>query len=1364
MVTRGLGYETASTPLTYPYGYISAAQDNGILDDVTIVPTEPALRGMDAVIIYNAIFAEYPKMATYQYINGVYSQKIPTVADYVYHIEQLGNTDDIDDQTWVVVGADEYTENTIKLQKINKDEKNSNRYASIDAVAYFDTSLTKSQIDSAKYYESRVYYNYDDGKVVAIEVLDSQKSYTVTPATYENNSNDSEKSDNKIVVNSMTLDLTLATNIKDELYTKNDGGTAYEKANFDTRTGNVYTLYDWNGDRYIDYVDVDTRYYAYVAALSGDKISFVLDGRVKGETTLPATEKDEWLKTTIDMADADEHYTWNLEDGVEQGSIVEIDISRVYSDDDKGAHATYTVSLVNALEDVTFTSVKNGDSESDGKWYFDDVQYKLSKYDLFDLADDDNESDFTDGYEDNLGEAYTVYLDRNGFILYATSADAIIGDYMVILETNDDGNTALKTPKAYALLDTETYKTLAVDSETDSEPNLYDDTVGFITPKNTASSGMSGNALLSLVAYKLDGDGNICDWNNVGNAADGTYISYDKDSNVYNKQSYRNNVGGKVTGFDDDTNKITIGNSRYEISDEAKIFVIAKTFYDSKTKTYYAYDGTGTGATASDPKAYSTSNWKDYTKVVSASELSDSYKYDQHDVYGVGAMFSQSNNTLKALALVGDEDFFNSSSGDKYPAVINSVTQSLASSSSSKFVYTISAYMNGEKQSLKTEAVTSSYFNGTLAADFGNAQNCADRLAWITVNNAGEVTKIEAVDIQAGVPVTNPTTESATRGIVTSKNSKGLTYITLGNVEYLDGNAAVINGNKADKTDYQAYASDAAFYIVDNRAANLLETSTTGVYNSDKLDKNPEEDYEVSVGTSSNLMTSVINGKDTDIYYIADIFFNDDGDIQAVVFYSTSATCVSSLPKVSFTAPAGVTFTNNVANVAKDSGDVVITVEAGASVKDANGDTVALTNNTFTVSTATAGDYTYTISKSGVASQTITVKVGAGASLNATFTVGGEAVENGAQIESGSALKITATAASGLTVDAGSSVNAVTASNVNGSDVTLTNLGDMSITLSAPGYDDATISFTVVKKTLNATVSNANGELTAREDGSYVVKTTDTVTVKLTDSADADVTTASVDVDEAGSPTAVGSATYTATVGTAGDIKLDFTASGYEDVSIVLHSYNPTLAAAELVKGGTAVTNAETEIAFGDVITARLKSDFTASTYTDPDFVVKAAGESDYTELATWKMPTSALDGTGKAVTLHDNNGYYDDFEIAATAMVVQAARTAVITANAGETTVTVTLNSLNDLNDTGLASLITVTAQGDGFNTPPTVTATYNASKSTVTGNTLKIVYDLTSSAGGAYTLATGDEVTAAEIAATTNYKAVTADAVTIE
>jgi hypothetical protein len=72
-----------------------------------------------------------------------------------------------------------------------------------------------------------------------------------------------------------------------------------------------------------------------------------------------------------------------------------------------------------------------------------------------------------------------------------------------------------------------------------------------------------------------------------------------------------------------------------------------------------------------------------------------------------------------------------------------------------------------------------------------------------------------------------------------------------------------------------------------------MSVGTDGMQN--KLDKNAEKDYSVELGSASNVLASVISdeaGLYSDIYYLADVFFNDDGDISAVVFYSTAANCI----------------------------------------------------------------------------------------------------------------------------------------------------------------------------------------------------------------------------------------------------------------------------------------------------------------------------------------------------------------------------------------------------------------------------------------------------------------------------------------
>ena len=111
MVVRAMGYETTGT--SYPYGHISAAQANGLLDDVTVVPSSAALRGEDAQIIYNALFADYARGAKrINTTHGTTVEEYPTIAEDVFGLTRAavgtadkdGNLKNCKAHTWVVTG------------------------------------------------------------------------------------------------------------------------------------------------------------------------------------------------------------------------------------------------------------------------------------------------------------------------------------------------------------------------------------------------------------------------------------------------------------------------------------------------------------------------------------------------------------------------------------------------------------------------------------------------------------------------------------------------------------------------------------------------------------------------------------------------------------------------------------------------------------------------------------------------------------------------------------------------------------------------------------------------------------------------------------------------------------------------------------------------------------------------------------------------------------------------------------------------------------------------------------------------------------------------------------------------------------
>ena len=121
MVVRAMGYETADMKQNYPFSYMSNAQAVGLLDGTNMVASTDALRGEDAQVIYNALFADYARGAKLvNTTHGTSVESYPTLAESVWGLDRAAvgtwDKDNKDDEkatltnckahTWVVVGAD----------------------------------------------------------------------------------------------------------------------------------------------------------------------------------------------------------------------------------------------------------------------------------------------------------------------------------------------------------------------------------------------------------------------------------------------------------------------------------------------------------------------------------------------------------------------------------------------------------------------------------------------------------------------------------------------------------------------------------------------------------------------------------------------------------------------------------------------------------------------------------------------------------------------------------------------------------------------------------------------------------------------------------------------------------------------------------------------------------------------------------------------------------------------------------------------------------------------------------------------------------------------------------------------------------
>ena len=99
MLTRALGYDTPEHPLQWPMGNVVVAQQKGLLENVNYEYASDALRGEDAQMLANALFADYDGWAAKQnlYQSADSRTGAPTIAEVVFNLGRLAYDDAKDD-------------------------------------------------------------------------------------------------------------------------------------------------------------------------------------------------------------------------------------------------------------------------------------------------------------------------------------------------------------------------------------------------------------------------------------------------------------------------------------------------------------------------------------------------------------------------------------------------------------------------------------------------------------------------------------------------------------------------------------------------------------------------------------------------------------------------------------------------------------------------------------------------------------------------------------------------------------------------------------------------------------------------------------------------------------------------------------------------------------------------------------------------------------------------------------------------------------------------------------------------------------------------------------------------------------------
>ena len=481
MVVRAMGYETPDMAQGYPYTYMSNAQAIGLLDGVNMVANTDALRGEDAQVIYNALFADYARGAKLvNTTHGTSVETYPTLAESVWGLERAAvgtwDKDDKDDETaeltnckahtWVVIGIDPTEEGRILAYPIDDDTTelytdNDNKlvysfkYAGdVESIKGYQVELWGEGSHGEPTWENKndKYVWSDNWEIKAVKTVKGQTEYD-----YNASMADSDNDDGTIDLDETSLDLeSVAANAKDA---KNNYATFSDVTTYlsgetyndvtpttdkkveqalNARDGAQYKLMDWDSDGDVDWVVVDEANYYKVESVNSKRLT--LSAMKAGEDAEDST-KSETMTWKLDGLNDEDDYKVQVEapDDLEEGDIIEVTYSNVYDKGEKSEVVTATVTRVDAdTHELDKVSTKNHLVLT-----FDGETMEVAEaLDNGDVVVPANPSTYAGFDEEELGTSFNIWTDRNGFIVYSDYANET-SNYMMVLDTSD-GNGGVR--------------------------------------------------------------------------------------------------------------------------------------------------------------------------------------------------------------------------------------------------------------------------------------------------------------------------------------------------------------------------------------------------------------------------------------------------------------------------------------------------------------------------------------------------------------------------------------------------------------------------------------------------------------------------------------------------------------------------------------------------------------------------------------------------------------------------------------------------------------------------------------------------------------------------------------------------------
>ena len=973
MMVRALGYETPDMKQGYPFSYMTVANAVGLRHNTNMMANTDALRGEDAQIIYNALFVDYAKGA--KLINtthGTTVEQYPTLAESVWGLQRAavgtftgGNDDEATlsnckAHSWVIVGADPKNDGRVLAYPIEDDtddiyesgvdSKNGTKH-----VPYSFKYAGATNIDHIKGYKVELYGEGKHGKptwekgqgkfvfadgwnIKAIKTVEGQTKFDYDPSkadsddgngTIEMNEKslklDSVSDNAKRITDRNTTETHVVTYLSNIEYNgkKAASNKDVEKA-LNVRDGAKYKLMDWDNDDHIDWIVVEEANYFKVDSVSSSR-TIVTAMKVGNEETQTGSDTFTWKKGL--NSEGKYKVKYELPEGLKQGDIVELTYTIAYDKGEECEVVTATGTVVEAENhELDKVSTKNGIVLQ-----FDGQNMRLAQAnDEGDTIVPTNPTMYRNFDEEELGTAFALHMNRNGFIInsdYATDST----NYMMVLDTDDGKNSvrgqlgAMKFITAGNKVETnvEVVSDLRIDGKTSG--NGYD--------KDTRTFDET-QIVGKVFKYWKDSDGRITKMESMVSAADKkandyTYVSKN-DRLTMNGQSYaledakvifavkpHDGTNDYIQHIKPSMNDLKVDSSDVlavkasdipDISskDDTKPTTLDKNWVDNKTDKSWIGDNKSTIALSNNihkdasAAVLGVSNFNKFNAGATKIGLVTNVSYDKNNVVSIDVA---TNGKVETISSAEKVDFGDIVKVKDYAA--------------NKDVSVASRHEKVKAGALEDMNPA----NGTALRDYLDYQGGA--YAEVTTNADGKLTGVlfmdqkhdndghdDADDKKDGVNVKNVMIGNyyqISRKVVTDVKSGSWMSVQKYSATYRDSGKFQSIDTKNDQGAVD-FTGDANYYVIDGKPTRA-DKNYNGTKASilDGFANVPK----VTVGEATDVVASEIRGdldKANDSYNVADVASKIDangaGNIVAVYMYDDAMEEKMSIGGTTLTVPA----------------------------------------------------------------------------------------------------------------------------------------------------------------------------------------------------------------------------------------------------------------------------------------------------------------------------------------------------------------------------------------------------------------------------------------------------------------------------